>query len=263
MAFQRYNRTFDPKAATAHKVSRSKIDYFLECPRCFYMDQRLAVKRPDTYPLTLNIAVDALLKKEFDIHRVEQSAHPIMEKYGIDAVPFEHPKMEEWRHNFTGVQFLHKPTNLLVTGAVDDVWVNPAGELIVVDYKATSKATEPTLDGDLGAQYRRQMEVYQWLLRQNDFKVSPVGYFVYVNGRKDVAAFDGKLEFNVSVLSCEGDPVWVEPTLYKIKECLKGELPESDPECDYCNYRLQAERAQESAKPKSTRAAKPKSQGLF
>lgn len=264
MAFQRFNKTFDPAGTLPHKLSRSKIDYFLECPRCFYLDQRLGVKRPDTYPLTLNIAVDALLKKEFDIHRVAKTAHPIMEKYGIEAVPFEHPKMEEWRHNFTGIQYHHLPTNILVFGAVDDIWVNPAGELIVVDYKATSKATAPTLDGDLGAQYRRQMEVYQWLLRQNKFKVSPVGYFVYVNGKKDAAAFDGKLEFDVSVLPCEGDPAWVESTLVKAKACLvNNEIPESAEDCDYCTYRLAVARAEQGKEKKSTKEVKPKTQGLF
>jgi ATP-dependent exoDNAse (exonuclease V) beta subunit len=58
----------------------------------------------------------------------------------IDAIPFAHPELEKWRTNFTGVQALHKPTNMLVTGAVDDLWENARGELIVVDYKSTLKA---------------------------------------------------------------------------------------------------------------------------
>src|SRR5689334_3266037 len=193
-------KLFDPKSSESFKISRSKIDFFLECPRCYYLDQRLGIKRPDSYPLTLNIAVDHLLKKEFDIHRAAKTSHPMMEQYGIDAVPFQHPKMDEWRENFKGIQVHHEPTNFTVTGAVDDIWVNPAGELIVVDYKATAKATAPTLDGDLGVQYQRQMEVYQWLLKKSGFKVSPTGYFVYVNGKKDAKAFDAKLEFEVSVL---------------------------------------------------------------
>ncbi len=270
MAFQRFNRQFDPakhgdRPTEAFKISRSKIDMFIKCARCMYLDVRLGVKQPDSYPLTLNIAVDALLKKEFDTHRVARTAHPYMKAYGIDAVPFEHPKMEEWRHNFTGVQYVYPGTNFLVFGAVDDIWVNPAGELIVVDYKATSKASEPSLDGDLGAQYRRQMEVYQWLLSRNGFAVSPTGYFVYVNGDKDKAAFDKKLEFKVSVLPCEGDSAWVEPTLAKIKSCLMSdELPESNTECQYCNYRLQAARIEIPATTqKATKPRKPKTPGLF
>ena len=51
------------------KISRSKIDLFLECPRCFYLDVVKKIKRPPGFPFNLNNAVDMLLKKEFDRHR--------------------------------------------------------------------------------------------------------------------------------------------------------------------------------------------------
>jgi hypothetical protein len=221
------------------KLSRSKIDLFSECPRCFYLDNKLGVGRPKGPSFTLNIAVDELLKKEFDTHRKEATAHPLMQKYGVDAVPYKHKDLDLWRHNFTGVQFHHKPTGFLITGAVDDIWVNPQGELIVVDYKATSKEgkIEVMSDSSWEGQYKRQMEVYQWLLRQNGFKVSDTGYFVYVNGKKDNEAFDGKLEFDVTLISHIGKDTWVEGTLKKIKECLSDDrIPAHSPTCDFCNY---------------------------
>ena len=52
------------------KLSRSKIDLFVECPRCFYLDNKLGIKRVQFPAFLLNSAVDALFKKEFDIHRV-------------------------------------------------------------------------------------------------------------------------------------------------------------------------------------------------
>ena len=137
---------FRPDDEGIFKLSRSKIDLFLNCPRCFYLDRRLGVGRPPMFPYTLNSAVDALLKKEFDIHRSKGEAHPMMEHYKIDAIPFKHEKMDEWRNNFTGIQYLHKSTNLLIFGAIDDVWINPDKELIIVDYKSTSKDGEINLD---------------------------------------------------------------------------------------------------------------------
>src|SRR5207249_3771619 len=106
--------------------------------------------------------------------------------YGLDAVPFQHEKMDEWRDSLRrGSQYVHEPTNLLITGGVDDVWVKPNKELIIVDYKATSKDGEVSLDADWQIGYKRQMEIYQWLFRKNGFKVSNTCYFVYCNGRKD------------------------------------------------------------------------------
>ena len=109
---------------------------------------------------------------------------------------------------------------------------------MVVDYKATSKDGEVTLDAEWQDGYKRQMEVYQWLLRQNGLSVSDVGYFVYVNGRTDVDTFDGKLEFDIKVIPYTGSDSWVEGTLLKIKETLdQKEIPAAGKECDYCVYR--------------------------
>jgi len=221
------------------RLSRSKIDLFKECPKCFYIDNKLGVARPPGYPFNLNSAVDHLFKKEFDIHRAGKTKHPIMEQYGVDAIPFEHPQMDVWRENFKGIQYHHDPTGFTISGAVDDVWVNPAGELIVVDYKATSKDEKiDSLDQDWHRGYKRQMEVYQWLLRQNGFDVSNTGYFVYANGQRDKEAFDGKLEFEVTLIPYTGDDSWVEKTLYDIKKTLDGKsIPNAGDDCDYCKYK--------------------------
>ena len=229
---------FDPESEESFKISRSKIDLFLECPRCFYLDRRLGIGRPPGFPFSLNSAVDALLKKEFDLHRAKHTPHPFMKAYGIDAIPFEHEKIDEWRDSLrAGVQHLHKVTNLMVTGGVDDVWVNPKGELIIADYKATSKNGEVNLDAEWQDGYKRQMEVYQWLFRQNGFKVSDTGYFVYCNGKADREAFDGKLEFDVKLIPYKGDDSWIEETLKNIKKCLVSDLiPDSSQDCDYCRY---------------------------
>jgi len=228
---------YENKTGKAFKMSRSKIDLFIQCQRCFYLDRVLGIGRPPGFPFSLNSAVDKLLKKEFDIHRAEHTTHPLMKAYGLDAIPFEHPKMNEWRENFKGITYLDPDTNLLITGAVDDVWIKPNGELIIVDYKSTSKATEVNLDADWQEGYKRQMEVYQWLFRKNGFTVSDTGYFVYCNGKTDKKAFDAKLEFDIKLLPYTGKTDWIEPTIKNIYECLNSEIiPRAADDCDYCNY---------------------------
>lgn len=233
-------------------MSRSKIDLFIECPRCFYLDRRLGVGRPPGFPFTLNSAVDTLLKKEFDIHRKHKSPHPLMDKYGIDAIPFQHHDIEMWRDNFVGIQYLHQPTNFIVTGAIDDIWVNKKGELIIVDYKSTSKDEEVNLNAQWQEGYKRQMEVYQWLFRQNGFKVSPTGYFVYANGRKDRQAFDARLEFDVSIIAYTGKTDWVDEVLAQAKKTLTSDsVPKLGEGCDYCPYRDSAQEMIEKAEKKA------------
>jgi CRISPR/Cas system-associated exonuclease Cas4 (RecB family) len=250
---------------TSWRLSRSKIDLFMECPRCFYVDNKLGTARPPGFPFNLNSAVDALLKKEFDEHRESKTAHPLMKAYKLDAVPLKDERMDEWRDALRGgITHFHEPTQLKVCGGVDDVWVDPKGELIIVDYKATSKdKTIDALDEDWHDGYKRQMEIYQWLFRQNGFTVSSTGYFVYCNASRTEKAFDGKLIFEVTLIPYEGDDSWVEGALSDIKKTLEGEeIPPAGEECDYCRYRefagkkLQAH-AQENKKS-GVPKAKPK-----
>ena len=233
------NWNFIPGKKNNWKLSRSKLDLFVECPRCFYMDNRLGVKRPPGYPFNLNSAVDALLKKEFDIHRTKNKQHPLQKKYKIDAVPAPHDQLDIWRENFQGVQYEHPETSMMITGAIDDLGINSDGEYIVVDYKATSKNEKiEALDKEWQDGYKRQMEVYQWLLRKNGLKVSNIGYFVYCNGDADKEAFDAKLEFDITLIPYEGNDSWVEETIISAHECLLSDkLPNPGHDCDYCTYR--------------------------
>jgi len=235
---KRTRNIYDPSSSEPFKLSRSKIDLFLNCPRCFYVDRRLGVGQPPGFPFALNSAVDHLLKKEFDIHRSNGIAHPLIEKYRVDARPVAHEELDTWRENFKGIQFLHKPTNLIITGAIDDLWINSKDEYIVVDYKSTSKDEEITeLNKDWQIGYKRQMEVYQWLLQKNGLKVSNIGYFVYCNGCTDRDMFDCKLEFNLTLIPYKGDDSWVEQAIKDAHGCLNSDIiPSPSPDCDYCNY---------------------------
>lgn len=218
------------------KISRSKIELFTECPKCFYLDVKLSVKRPSIPGYTLNSAVDELLKKEFDILREKKESHELMKSYNIDAIPFQHEKLDEWRHNFTGVRFNHD-TGLTIFGAVDDIWINSKGELHVVDYKSTSTLEEISLDSEYKQGYKRQAEIYQYLLENNGFKVSKTAFFVFANALKSPEKFDSKLTFEMQIISYEGDNSWVDQRIREIVKTMKNqELPLPNSNCKYCNY---------------------------
>lgn len=234
----RTRNIYSPESDKPFKLSRSKVDNFVSCRRCFYIDRRLGVGQPPGFPFNINSAVDELLKKEFDQYRAEGKPHPYMKSVDRNLIPYQHEKLDEWRENFKGVQFLHEETNFLLTGAVDDLWFDlDSEEVVVVDYKATSKNSDVTIDADWQQGYRRQMDFYQWLLRKNNLKVSDVGYFVYCNGDKQQPAFDNKVHFDVSVLEYKGDDSWIEDTLVDIKKLLdQNSVPDYTEICDYCNY---------------------------
>ncbi len=222
------------------RLSRSKIDFFIECPRCFYLDNKLGTKRPSFPSFNLNIAVDELFKKEFDEYRMNQTKHPLCEQYGLDMVPFQHERLDTWRDPFVGIDFLEPTTGLLVSGGVDDIWQTKTGNLVIVDYKSTSKeGTISTLtDSPWDQQYTRQLGVYRWLLENNGFSVEETGYLVYANAKKTEASFSDQLLFETTVVPVLTDTSWILPTLEKIKVCLDSEdLPQKGEQCEFCPYR--------------------------
>jgi hypothetical protein len=239
----RTRNLFDPQSKDSFKLSRSKLELFIQCHRCFYLDRRLGIARPDGPAFTLNVAVDALLKKEFDIYRAKGEAHPLMEQNGVEAVPYAHPELDDWRDNWKGIQVEHKKSGFLVTGAIDDVWIDDRRDLLIVDYKATSAAAAPTIDTPTRMAYKRQMDIYQWLFRRNGFPVSDTAYFVFANGDKSRSIFESALHFNLSLIAYQGSDTWVEDALLEAKECLLRTLPPpAAAECEYCQFAANAGR---------------------
>ena len=233
-----YRGKYLPEKEDFYKLSRSKVDFFLNCNRCFYLDRRLGIGQPPGFPFNLNSAVDTLLKNEFDHYRSIQKSHPYIKNLGLNAVPFNHEEIDKWRNNFSGVSYQHISLKLHLFGAIDDLWINlDTEELIVVDYKATSKNSEINLDSDWQIGYKRQMEFYQYLLRNNGFKVSDIGYFVYCNGIKENEKFDEKLNFDIHLLDYKGNGNWIEKTLEDIVDCLRSdEIPNYNFGCKFCDY---------------------------
>lgn len=237
MPAKRKRNLFDPASEVPFPLSRSKIECYLKCPRCFYMDRRLGIKPPGMPSMTINRAVDTLMKSEFQGYRLKGQPHSAFLKRGFHAVPLSHPDIGVWQSNFKGITYLHQPTNLLVSGAPDDVLVLDK-KWYVLDFKGTSSKQEiVALDSEYRLAYKRQIEVYSWLLEKNGHPVGKKGFLLFANARQDRPALDGRLDFDYQLVEIPIDLTWIEPTLKLAKECLMAEQPlPSDPACELCNY---------------------------
>lgn len=235
------------------ELSRSAVEKFIKCPACFYNEKIYGVKPPSIPGFLLNSNTDTLLKKDFDQYRGIK-AHPIMVHAGLDyLVPFAHEDIENWEDslhfglNPNKFNTLHRGTNILFGGGLDDVWENQdTGQLHIVDYKSTAQMGNnpkpldesfiaPPLDPkkvDYKASYRRQMDMYQWIMRRKGFDVSDTGYFVYVDGQhlKQTGMIDKNdptkayMEFDTAIIPYQGDDSWVENTLHEIRRGIEARI---------------------------------------
>ncbi|MGA1201534.1 MAG: hypothetical protein ACO4BJ_00970 [Planctomycetota bacterium] len=262
----RHRGRYDASNPRPYELSRSRVESFIRCPACFWLDRAAGVKFPGLPGFNLNTNTDTLLKRDFDACR-GRGPHPLMERHGLGHLrPFEHEDVGKWADSLhfgrTPEHFntVHAPTNILFGGGLDDVWENPAtGELHIVDYKSTAQLGRnpwrlderfiaPPKDPDKPdwkAGYRRQMDMYQWVMRRKGFAVSDTGYFVYVDGQH--IGIDGMIdpadpsravmEFQAAILPYHGDDGWVESALFEVKRCLEEErCPEHGEGCEYGEF---------------------------
>ena len=252
------------KSKQPFPISRSKLELYHSCPRCFWLDRVKGFGRPGMPGFLLNTLVDSLLKKEFDTHREKGAPHPYMQKNNLGhMIPLKHPMIDGWRENFKGVRT--SKHGLVITGAVDDIWKSGEGnseEWYVVDYKSTATNSEITpelfLEDIYKGGYVRQMAIYQWLLKELGHPVSTRGFFVYENGNnKADSLLNGESEKNPRGIPLkpaliieidlskddviiEGERIdlnWVENLIKDAKKCLDLQaVPDAGEYCELCAY---------------------------
>lgn len=268
----RHRGQFNPEHPGPFELSRSKVESFIKCPACFWLDRAKGVKFPSIPSFNINSNTDKLLKRDFDSVRGRKT-HSTLAKAGLGhLIPFDHEDLEKWTNSLhfglTPRHFntLHEETNILFGGGLDDVLQNQdSGVLHIVDFKSTSnQSNEPyrvNLEGQWKASYKRQMDMYIWLMRRKGFETSDIGYFVYVDGLhdgingmleskenaidlpKDYAPMEslydqnGVMYFGLAVLEYEANTAWVPEVLKEIKECLTtSSCPVHAEGCEYAQF---------------------------
>ena len=213
-------------------LSRWQLNLFTECPRCFWLQNRHGVKQPKSFPMALNIAMDQLLKAEFDAYRAAGTLPPILAECGMQAKLFADTEtLEEWRNNFRGLRWKDPKTGHTLYGAVDDILEFPDDSLAVVDYKS-SGAKEATVYPS----YQLQMDVYTYLLQRLGYRTAPKAYFAFFLAVKD-DGFKGRLPFRAQLLEISPEPDRVHD-LFKRAVALaqSDDEPEPGAACDLCRW---------------------------
>ncbi len=235
---------------TRQQLSWSKVSLFLQCVRCFYLEQKLGIKRPGMNPdsFAMHNAIDAAMKREFDYYRREQEPHPLMIEHGIKAIPLAYKLLKHWRgensyEQAAGMRYFDSESNLEFFGYVDDVWINNDRELIMADYKTTARPGYNALNGKgkWGILYKQQLAFYAWLFQQMEYLVHPIGYFVCATTSKTQPFFNDQLKFESTIVPYEIDMDWVEGAITRMRKVLDEDIvPFAADDCEYCKYQLRS-----------------------
>lgn len=227
------------------RLSRSRWDNFIKCPKCFYLKEKHNINPPGQPGHPINSRVDALLKEEFDILRSEGKKHPIFKEHNLNFIPYnklDPEVLKNYRNNFKGVEAKSQKTKYTLFGSLDDLWFNlDTDEIVVLDYKATSNKNlenYTTSTKHYHKSYLRQLDFYAYLLKLNNFKVHKIGYWLICNAAdENQKTFNNKVNFKTSILSYELKTDYIEDTLIELEKCLeKNKPPISGNDCDNCRW---------------------------
>ena len=183
------------------QLSPNSLNLFLECPCCFWLEKKMGIKRPPPYPYALNMAVDVLLKQEFDGYRAKNEPHPLLATRNISARLFPNQNLlNQWRSNFSGIRFYHPELSATLFGAVDDILEFPDGKLAPLDYKSTGSNAPNIYD-----RFQLQMDIYTYLLEKNGFATPRKGYLAFYIVDK-ANGFGERLPFRKELHEIETNP---------------------------------------------------------
>lgn len=240
------------------KLSPSALNLFKECERCFWLDKHKVWKRPTTGFPTLPAGMDRILKNHFDKFMEKGVLPPeLHERDGCKNLKLfdDADKLKIWRNNFKGVSWKDKKGNEL-HGAVDNLLVNygkselrlnkksssksksssargscrvnknKGGKLIVLDYKTRGYPTKE----DTAEHYRLQLDLYNFLLRKNDYDTEDYAFLLFYIPREVLPT--GEVMFDTELKKMKININNAKKTWEDALECLNGECPNKS--CEWC-----------------------------
>lgn len=212
-----------------YSFSPSKLNK-LECPRCFYDENKLDIAHPRGNFPGLPGGVDRVMKltRDADRSRLPANMQRVDDgrRFHGDVAGIE--KLRNWASGLQA-KLTIKDKRVRVIGAFDDIVAEADGTYSPYDDK-----TKGDLPKDDGAKYYQlQLDVYDLLLKENG--LTPSGK-AYINYHYPMVALGDDIVFGHVLYTLTTDSNRAIATLGKAIDILEGKRPPSNPKCEHCQF---------------------------
>ncbi len=213
-----------------YKFSPSSLSLLKDCPRCFWLKFNKNIKRPDSIFPSLPSGMDKILKIHFDSFMEKNKLPPELYKSECkDLKLFDNKELlAERRNNFKGIQYKDQEGNL-IRGAVDNILIK-GKKLIVLDYKTRGYP----LKEDTHEHYQDQMDIYNFLLRKNNYETEDYAYLLFYHPEK--VNEKGDIIFNTDLIRMKISIKNAENIFKKALKTLKNNIPKPSEDCQFCRW---------------------------
>ncbi len=209
------------------KLSPSSLNLMHECPRCFWLAQHKVWSRPASIFPSLPSGMDSILKKHFDRFCEKGLLPPELcdNKECKGCKLFDDAELlKTWRSNFKGISYTDKQGNIL-HGAVDNLLVK-GKKIIVLDYKTRGFP----LKEDTHEYYIPQMEIYNFLLRENGYQTEDYSFLLFYYPKEVLET--GEVVFDTHLKKIIIDIKNAENIFNKAIKLLNSDCPKKT--CEWC-----------------------------
>lgn len=209
-------------------LSASSLALFNECPRCFYLQVKEGIRRPQGIPMPLYTKMDLLVKDYFDGFRKNGKLPPQLVGRVDGQLLDNQELLKKWRNWRTGLRFEDRKAGATIVSALDDCLVE--GKFFIpLDYKSKGDIKE-----DSHIFHQNQLNIYTWLLDENGYPTKDVGYLVFFAPLK--IQNDSLIKFDIIPKKIETSKKNARELFYKAVSLLNGPIPEKHENCDYCRW---------------------------
>lgn len=213
----------DTKKKKLTWLSHTAIEMINRCQRCYWLKYNKKIYQPQGIVSRLANRFDIVLKNYFDGYRT-QGILPLMIKGKIKGI-LQNPFQERYYHKVDADYGFY--------GKLDECIIED-NLYIPVDFKTTS--SDPRGKEIMDA-YQHQIDEYIFLMDVNHKKTAGFGYLIFFFPEFNNEVHNG-FPMVIEIVKVEGHPENVEKRIQKAIDILKNQIPDSNPECEYCNWLL-------------------------
>ena len=222
------------------KLSATGLKLFMDCPRCFWLQNTKKIKRPSGPFPSLPGGIDEICKNYFDKYRVHPryigKLPPEVEAIGFKGSLFgmnrqDKETLDKWR-NFrkSDLEYVHTSGDVLYA-VLDDLLIDENGLYVPFDYKSRRGPPKE----ETNALYTPQINVYALCLNAKGYKTTDYGYLDYYY---PVELSEGAMiEFKCEIVKIKTSSKYIIDILDRALECLKDEEePKANVSCSFCKF---------------------------
>lgn len=213
------------------KLSPSRLGLFEECPRCFWLTMAEGLRRPNGPFPSLPGGMDREITAHFDRHRARGELPPELDGRVEARLHPDQSFLEgarDWRKK---PRLEDDALGVVLRGGVDDLLETADGRLVVLDYK--TRGYPPKGDG-APDYYRRQLDLYNLLLRETGHPTADHAYLLYYH--PESVGSDGEVTFHTDLVEVPVDVGAARELLEAAVAALGGPVPPAADDCEFCEW---------------------------